>query len=467
MLYTHEVYGFNTTEYGIMTTFYAYAAFLNVIFTYGMETAYFRYASKSEKPKEIYNLILSYLCTSTLIFAVLMWIFADNIARSWGHAEHGNFVRWIIIILAIDTLLALPYARLRLEKKAKFFVLTKVGNIFITIFLNIFFLVICKELSTHETISWWYIPTLGVGYVFLSNLLANLLNFVWLYRSFIDFRFRFKWQEFAPMLKYAYPLAVMGLAGIASQMADRILLQYCLPTGFYAGKTTTDAIGIYGACVKLTVFMSLAIQSFKYAAEPFFFSQTEEKQTPRVFAQVMHYFVIMCVIFWLGISLNLFWIKDLFIRNPIYHEGIFIVPILLLANLLLGVYYNLSFWFKLTDKTHYGTWLSLLGALITVLGNILLIPVAGYMACAWITLVSYAVMAWTCYVLGQKNYPIPYDTGWLLAHLTLGGLIVTASVQLPAEWGLWLIFPNMGLFGVYIFFLMLTEKGLWTKLVGK
>ena len=163
----------------------------------------------------------------------------------------------------------------------------------------------------------------------------------------------------------------------------------------------------------------------------------------------------------------MFWIKDLFIRNPIYHEGIFIVPILLLANLLLGVYYNLSFWFKLTDKTHYGTWLSILGALITVLGNILLIPVMGYMACAWITLVSYAVMAWVCYVLGQKYYPIPYTTGRLLAHLVLGALIVTASVQLPANWGLWLFFPNAGLFGVYVFFLMLTEKGIRERLIGK
>lgn len=267
------------------------------------------------------------------------------------------------------------------------------------------------------------------------------------------------------MLRYAYPLALMGLAGVSSQMLDRILLQNTLPAGYYAGKSAAYAVGIYGACIKLTVFMSLAIQSFKYAAEPFFFSQNEQKDSPRVFAQVMHYFVITCVLFWLGISLNLFWIKDVFIRNEAYHEGIFIVPILLLANLILGIYYNLSFWFKLTDKTHYGTWLSFLGALITLLGNLWLIPILGYMACAWVTLMSYSVMAWGCYALGQKHYPVPYTTGKILAHLILGSLIVTASVQLPADWGLWLFFPNIGLLGVYVFFLFLTEKELMKKVL--
>jgi O-antigen/teichoic acid export membrane protein len=272
------------------------------------------------------------------------------------------------------------------------------------------------------------------------------------------------WHEFSPILKYAYPLAIMGFAGISSQMLDRILLQYWLPTGFYAGKTTTDAIGVYGACFKLTVFMSLAIQAFKYAAEPFFFGQAEDKNSPRLFAQVMHYFVITCVLFWLGISLNMFWLKNLFIQNPIYHEGLYIIPILLLANLILGIYYNLSFWFKLTDKTHYGIWLSILGAMITLVGNIALIPVMGYMACAWITLLAYTVMTWACYALGQKNYPVPYTTGKIVAHLILGSLIVTSSVQLPANWGLWLFFPNAGLLMVYIFFLYLTEKEMFAKL---
>lgn len=465
MLYTHKTYGFLPTEYGVMTIFYAYIAFLQVIFTYGMETAYFRYVNKTEKPQEIYNLLLSYLMLTTGVFVVIMLVWSNSLASWAGYPTRGDFVRWIAVILAIDTLLALPYARLRHEKKAKFFVMTKVGNIFITILLNIFFLVVCKEISDNTWIAWWYVPTLGVGYVFLANLLANLLNFVWLYKSFVDFRFRFVWQEFAPILRYAYPLAIMGLAGIASQMLDRILLQHYLPAGFYAGKTTDYAIGVYGACIKLTVFMSLAIQSFKYAAEPFFFSQAQDKQSPQVFAKVMHYFVITCVVFWLAISLNLHWIKDLFIRNPAYHEGIFIVPILLLANLLLGVYYNLSFWFKLTEKTHYGTWISIAGAVITLVGNVLLIPVWGYMACAWVTLASYSVMAWVCYALGQKHYPIPYTTGWIMAHLFLGALIVTASIQLPAEWGLWLLIPNFGLFMVYVFFVAITEKELLAKVL--
>jgi len=464
-LYTHKIYGFERAEYAVMAIFYAYVAFLNVIFTYGMETAYFRYVNKSTKPLEVYNLILSYLIITTIVFSGGMFVASDGIAAWLGYPTKGAFVKWIAIILAIDTLLALPYTRLRFEKKAKFFVITKVGNVLITIALNLFFLVVCKELADNTLIAWWYEPALGVGYVFLANLIANALNFIWLYKSFIDFRFRFVWREFAPLLWYAYPLAIMGLAGIASQMLDRILLKYYLPAGFYAGHASSaEAVGIYAACIKLTIFMSLAVQSFKYAAEPFFFSQAQDKQSPKLFAQVMYYFVITCILFWLAISLNLHWIKTLFIGNPVYHEGIGIVPILLLANLLLGVYYNLSFWFKLTDRTYYGLWLSIGGALIILVGNIVFIPIFGYMACAWVTLVSYASMAWACYVLGQRYYPVPYRTGMMLLHLFLGALIVMASGQLPADWGLWLLFPNAGLFAAYLLFIILTEKDLLKKL---
>ena len=291
------------------------------------------------------------------------------------------------------------------------------------------------------------------------------MNIVWLYKSFWTFRFRFIWKEFLPLLKYAYPLALMGLAGIASQMLDRILLLYALPENYYAGKSTEYAVGVYSTCIKLTVFMSLAIQSFKYAAEPFFFSQAQDKNSPKVFAEVMHYFVITCVVFWLGICLNLYWIKDVFIGNKSYHEGIGIVPILLLANLILGIYYNLSFWFKLTDQTHYGIWLSVLGAIVTLAGNLVLIPIFGYMACAWITLASYTLMAWSCYALGQKNYPVPYRTGQIFLHLLLGSLIVVASMQLPTEWGLWLLLPNAGLFMVYLAFVAMMEKQLLKKVL--
>ncbi len=463
-LYTHEIYGFEPTQYAEMSILYAYTAFLNVLFTYGMETAYFRYAHKNAKPIEVYNLILSYLLVSTAIFTGLIILFSDGLASLLNYPARGNFIRWIAIILAVDTILSLVYARLRFEKKAWLFVSTKVGNIVLTIGLNVFFLVVCKVWAGNSWIDSWYQPAMGVGYVFLANLIANLLNFVWLYRSFIDFRFRFMWREFAPLLWYGYPLALMGLAGVASQMLDRILLQYYLPTGYYVGHSTKEAVGIYGACIKLTIFMSLAIQSFKYAAEPFFFSQAEDKKSPLVFAQVMHYFVIICVMFWLAISLNLYWIKAVFIRNPVYHEGVGIVPILLLANLLLGIYYNFSFWFKLTDRTHYGTWLSIGGALVTWVGNVLFIPVFGYMACAWVTLVSYGGMAFVCYALGQRHYPVPYRIGQMLLHLLLGSLIVMASLQLPAEWGMWLLLPNMGLFAVYLFFVFITEMKAWKKI---
>jgi O-antigen/teichoic acid export membrane protein len=461
-LYTHKVYGFQPADYGAMTLFYAYIAFLNIIFTYGMETAFFRYTSQTDKPKEIYNLILSYIFLTTIVFSGILIVFSQSIATWLGYPDKASFVIWIAVILAVDTLLAIPYARLRFEKKARQFALTKLFNIILTIFLNVFFLVICRELYASEhlrgSIAWFYLPTLGIGYVFLANLLANLLNALLLYRCFIDFRFRFDWAAFRPLLIYAIPLAVMGLAGMVNQMVDKIMLKALLPADFYAGQSADYALGVYGACFKLSVFMNLAIQAFKYAAEPFFFSQAQDKNSPAVFAQVMRYFIIVCVVLWLGVCLNLGWIKWLFIRNEAYHAGVVVVPILLLANMLLGIYYNLSFWFKLTDKTHYGLWISGVGAMLTIGLNFALIPYFGYVACAWVALLSYTLMAWLCYAWGQYYYPIPYHLSSAFGHIGVASVLVIVSLFFPIEnIGLSLLF-NAGLFGVYVVFLGWMEK---------
>ena len=465
-LYTHHFYGFAPQEYGALTYFYTYVAFLNIIFVYGLETAFFRYANKTDKPLEVYNLLLSYLIISTFFFTIILYSFSDWLVSFSKFPAQGYILRWIAIILAVDTLLALPYSRLRFEKKARWFVLTKLGNILITIFLNIFFLVICREIydgkilpTFRDTISSFYNPAFGVGYVFLANLIANTLNILWLYACFIDFRFRFNWQVFRPILSYAYPLALMGLAGIVSQLVANLLIPIYLPDNFYEGRSALYALGIYGACFKLSVLMSLAIQSFKYAAEPFFFSKAQDKNSPALFAKVMYYFVVVCVLLWLGVCLNLFWIKDFVIPNKRYHEGLGIVPILLLANLFLGMYYNFSFWFKITEKTYYGTWISVAGAVFTVIFNIILIPIFGYVACAWVTLASYAGMAWVCYAWGQKFYPVPYQILPILAHIFLGGILIIISNYLPKSLNFWATLAiNFTLFVVYLSYVFFTEK---------
>jgi O-antigen/teichoic acid export membrane protein len=334
---------------------------------------------------------------------------------------------------------AIPFARLRLEKKAKQFALARIINILLTVFLNIFFLIICKDIyagryliGLQPLISLIYYPSLGIGYIVLSNLIANAAFFILLYRSFAIFRFRFDKQMIQSMWIYSYPILIMSLAGTTNLMTDRILLESLLPEGFYPGKTSSEALGIYAACYKLSIFMTLAIQAFRYAAEPFFFSQAEDKNAPGLFANVTKWFIIVCVVIWLGVSVNLDLI-GLFLRGKEYREGLAVVPILLLANLFLGVYYNLSVWFKLTDRTYYGTYITLTGAAITVTGNFMLIPVMGYMGCAITFLFSCLVMTVLCYVLGNKYYPVPYDVKSAAIYIMAAGLLIYLAFSVSFE----------------------------------
>jgi O-antigen/teichoic acid export membrane protein len=225
------------------------------------------------------------------------------------------------------------------------------------------------------------------------------------------------------MLKYAWPLMFMGLAGMVNELLDRILLKEILPQNFYPGMSNDAAVGIYGACYKLSIFMSLAIQAFRYAAEPFFFSKSEDKNAPESFAKIMHWFIIVCCLILIGITLNLSWIQYL-LTNPAYRVGLGVVPILLLANLFLGVYYNQSVWYKLTDKTYFGTIITLVGAAITLIGLWILIPIAGYMGAAWATFICYFSITMISYFLGQKYFPVPYNVGKAFIYISLSVSII-------------------------------------------
>jgi O-antigen/teichoic acid export membrane protein len=416
-------------EFGVNAKLYAYVAFLNVLYTYGLETAYFRFASKSKDDSFYHVALTSIILTSSLLSGLIM-LFSPQIADALGYPERAHLVRWLAIIVAIDAIVAIPFARLRLQKKAKQFALARVANILLTVFLNIFFLVFCKDIYEGKYLSGLqplirtiYYPSLGIGYIVLSNLIANAAFFLLLYRSFAFFRFRLDKQMLQSMWIYAYPILIMSLAGTTNLMTDRILLDSMLPDNFYPGKTSAEALGIYSGCYKLSIFMTLAIQAFRYAAEPFFFSQAEDKNAPGTFALVTKWFIVVCAVIWLGVSVNLD-IIGLFLRSAEYREGLVVVPVLLLANLFLGVYYNLSVWFKLTDRTYYGTWITLTGAAISVIGNILLIPVLGYMGCAYTFLLSCLVMTTTCYLLGNKHYPVPYDVKSAAIYIISAGILI-------------------------------------------
>lgn len=466
---------FAQDEYGVYTLFYSYVAFLNILYTYGLETTYFRFASKADSPEKtqhVYQTILSSILLSTLLFSILFFSFSGEIAQALGYPNEQHLITWLLAVVAIDAILAIPYARLRQEQKAKQFAFTKIVNIGLNVFLNVFFLIFCRNIYQGDWLPSWkpwidtfYDPHLGIGYIILANLIANAFVFILLFRSFLDFRFRFRWAEYKPMLIYAIPLLFTGFAGMINSTLGNILLEQYLPKGFYPGLSSIDAVGIYGACFKLSVFMTLAIQAFKYAVEPFFFSRASDREAPALFAHIMRYFIIVGVILWIGVSLNLDILKRIFLRDPAYWEGIGVVPILLLGQLFLGIYFNLSVWFKLTDRTYFGLYIASGGASLTILGNIFLIPILGYTGSALTVLISYLGMAITSYFIGQKYFPVPYQMASALKHIVLGGLIIIVSFYLSPS-NLWLYFLlNSSLILAYLVYLFITEKKNFLKQV--
>lgn len=462
-LYTRA---FAAAQYGVVTGLYAYVSFLNVVFTYGMETTYFRFANRPGTDRRaLYDRALSLLLVSSAGLTALLALLARPLLGLLDIGPgHERYFYWMALILGFDAVAALPFARLRLENRARKFAAIKMAGIVLNVALNLFFIVLCPAVAGGQwlpalgpLVARVYDPGLGVGYVFLANLVASAATLLLLGRELLDFRFRFSWEPLRPLLKYAYPLLLMGLAGMVNETLDRILLPKLLPAGFYPGQSSLTAVGIYGACYKLSIFMSLVIQAFRYAAEPFFFAQSTEKNSPATFALVLKYFTLCCAVIFVVISLNVEDFGALFLRRPEYRQGLAVVPVLLLANLFLGVYYNLSVWFKLTDKTYYGTYIGAGGAALTIALNVLLIPVLGYMGAAVATLACYFTMAVLCWRLGERHFPVPYPVGRLAGWLGLAVALVAVGWWVPvAGWGprhAW----HVGLSGAFAAVLWLVE----------
>ncbi|WP_258105456.1 polysaccharide biosynthesis C-terminal domain-containing protein [Marinoscillum sp. MHG1-6] len=419
---------FIPADYAIITELYAYVAFLNILFTYGLETAYFRFATKSDESSNIFNITQTSLLVSSVALSGLLFLLADPIAGLLEYPDQGQYIQWLAIILGIDAILAVPFARLRLEGKALKFASLKIFNILINIGLNLLFLVVLPysiESGMLPKLTEYYDPSMRVGYVFLSNLVANALLIPFFFGYFRNLKPTLG-KEWSAMLIYAAPLMIMGFAGVTNEMFSRALLKYLLPEGFYPGKTNLDILGIFGACYKLSVFMTLAVQAFRYAFEPFFFSKSKDKNSNELFAKTMHGFILFGSFSWLVLSVFMPDIAPIFLRRESYLFALDIVPWLLGGGLFLGIYYNLSVWYKLTDQTKYGAYLSVGGAIITVLFNILLIPVLGYIGSAITTLLSYLLMTLASYFIGKKHYPVPYYTGRGSFYI-----ILTAAFILP------------------------------------
>ena len=442
---------------------YTYAGLALVLYTFGMETAYFRFARRETDRKEYYNLILSAVILVSLFFSGSLFVFAEGAAAFIKYPESVSIVRIFAVIMAIDGIVSIPFAQLRLEGSRKKFVAAKVSNILINISLNLLFLIVFKDIYTGKYLSFLkpaidviYDPLHAADYIVIANLIANLAYFVMLRQEFASFKFVFSKELFKPVWVYAFPIMIMNAGGMLNMLFDRAFIQFLLPENFYPGRTTKQAIGIYVQCYKLSIFMSLATQAFKYAAEPFFFSKGEDKNAPPIFAKITKWFVIICVVMWVGISLNLDLLAEWFLRKKIYHEGLLIVPWLLAGHLFLGVYYNLATWFKLTDKTQYGTWLTLTGAFITIVTSFILVPNIGYLGFAIAFAVSGFTMVALCYYFGQKYYPVPYDVVSALGYIGVGALLIFSSTLFKIQ-DLWISVPVhmfvLAVFAAIIFFI--------------
>jgi O-antigen/teichoic acid export membrane protein len=420
---------------GAYTVLYANIALFNVIFTYGMETTYFRFATgKGLDPTKVYHQIQSLLITSSLTLGALVYFSAPWLAKVLNYPEQEYLFRWIAWILAIDAILVIPYARLRKENKSLQFALTKFSTILITVALNILFIVVFRKIylgawmpALQPFLKDFYRLDWEVEYILLSNLIANALMLPILFKYMGTFSFQLDKKYLSPMWHYAFPLLFMGLAGVVNEAMSRNLFEYLLPENFYPNLTGREAGGIFGANFKLAIFMNLIIQAFKYAAEPFFFNQSAEKNSPELFARVMHAFIIFCSTLMIAVSVNLGLLGSLLLRNDGYSLATHIVPTLLMGYLLLGIYFNLSIWFKLTDKTKYSFYITFIGALVTITVLVLAIPTLGFMGGALSTLCCYLVMSILCYWWGQKHFPIPYQTAKGLSYLLLAFVLSYAG----------------------------------------
>lgn len=421
---------FSTAEYGEVTTLYAYVAFLVVILTYGMETAFFRFSQNEQDKKSVYSTSLISLLISSAIFIILMFMNADSIANALNFDGHPEYIQWFALIVGLDAVSSISFAKLREQNKAARFALIRLLNIFINIGLNLFFIIYCpyaikNNLPSADFVQSIYSQSIGIGYIFIANLVASIVTIVLLFPEMIAARWRFQLQLWKKMMLFALPLMIAGLAGITNETIDRILLAHLLPEEIAASE-----VGIYGAYYKLSIIMTLFIQTFRFAAEPFFFAQEKEQNAKNVYADVMKYFTIITATIFLLVMIY-FDLVQQFIGAS-FHDprGQIIVPVLLFANLFLGIYYNLAIWFKLTGKTRYGAYLSLFGAIVTLGVNFALIPVLGFEGSAWATLLCYFLMTLLSYYLGRKHYPIPYDLKRIGIYLSLTILLFISSLYL-------------------------------------
>ena len=443
-------------EYGVSNWFYAFAAFLGVVYMYGMESAYFRFVNSEDDKDKVYSTAAIAVITTAFLMSAFIIFFAPQLAHISKNDGRNSYFILFALILFTDTVAKIPFARLRQQNKAWRFASLNLISIAVNLGLNLLFYLVIPFLSSRSlsasmnegapSIIWMFIANLAGSAVLIPLMLPE-------WRAILQGTFDA--ELFKRMLRYAYPIMFMGFAGMINETLDRILLKELIIDQKYA----ESQIGIYAANYKLSIIITLFIQAFRFAAEPFFFAQSKKEDAPKTYARVMRYFMLVCSTIFVGVLLYLDIIK--YFIGKSYHSGLEVVPILLMANVFLGAYYNLSVWFKLTDKTLLGAYVSIGGAIITFVLNFLWIPTYGYIGCAWATLICYFSMSAASYFLGQKYYFIPYPVKTIIATLGWAWCVYMFSETFQENFpthGFLHFFIQTGWFAIYLGVVALIER---------
>ncbi len=420
---------FPVEEYGVVTLVYSVVALAMVILVYGLETGFFRFANHErwKDPMEVYSTCLISLAASSTFFVVLVAAFLKPVTHWMECDGHPSYVLMMAVCVAIDAFLAVPFSYLRYARRPLRFATIRLVNIGVNIGLNLFFILLCPWLLEHapSTVDWFYRADFGIGYIFLANLIASGVNFVMMIPELRGFRWRFNKVLWREILTYSSPLLVLGVAGIMNQTIDKILF----PSLVSDQADAMYQLGIYGANYKVAVILLVFLQAFRFAYEPFIFSRSKEAGEGKfqAYRDAMKYFVAFALLIYLGVMFYLDFVR--YLISPRYFSGLVVVPIVMMGELFFGIFYNLSVWYKLTDRTVYGMWFSLTGLAVTIVMNVILVPRIGYMGCAIGALCSYGTMMLASYFIGNKKYPVGYPVGRILSYFGVAAVLYVAGVH--------------------------------------
>ena len=404
--------------YGIITNIYAYVALAMVLLTFGMETTYFRFTNKTHTDSEtVYGTTLITVGSISLVFAVLVLLLLSPISQLMGYGDHTDYVGVMAVTIAIDSFLCIPFAHLRQQRKAIKFAALKLLNIMVTILLNLIY--------------FYFMDGKDVGYVFYINLACTVMLAVCLITEYTGFRWKLDKVLLRNMLSYSWPILILGIAGILNQTADKMLFPY-----IYEGSDMRAQLGIYGACSKIAMIMAMITQAFRFAYEPIVFAGVKDKDQHEMYTKTMKFFIIFTLLAFLIVVGYMDLLKYI-VRNPDYWVGLKVVPIVMAAEIMMGIYFNLSFWYKIIDKTIWGAIFSGIGCAVLLAVNIIFVPKYGFMACAWGGFAGYGVAMLASYFVGQKYYPLKYPIKEIVLYVVLA-YVLFRIMDLSVDW------PMMG-----------------------